>query len=160
MVKIEQIFFFIQIWHFKHQSKALVDFIRDMLFLKTLKVMQSDYMTKNKKTYIAYNAYTKKNMASLIEMQRSCDFKRFSTTKTFNLHSPEMSKFAQILLKVYANMLSVFSVWSFTEKMFILIFELNKIKLIWPKIATKKIILSNFISNNNKKLSVFLVFLL
>ena len=34
-----------------------------MLFLKTRKVMQSDYMTKNKKAYIAYNAYTKKMYA-------------------------------------------------------------------------------------------------
>jgi hypothetical protein len=38
---------------FVYQSKALVELIRDMLFLKTLKVMQSDYMTKNKKAYIA-----------------------------------------------------------------------------------------------------------
>jgi hypothetical protein len=43
---------------------------------------------------------------------------------------PKCAKFAQILLKVYANMLSVFLVWFFIEKMFILIFELNKIKLI------------------------------
>ena len=50
---------------------------------------------------------------------------------------PKWAKFAQILLKVYANMLSVFLVWFFIEKMFILIFELNKIKLIWPKIAIK-----------------------
>ena len=42
---------------------ALVELIRVMLFLKTLKVMQSDYMTKNKKAYIAYNAYTKKMYA-------------------------------------------------------------------------------------------------
>ena len=31
----------------------------------------------------------------------------------FNLHSPEMSKFAQILLTVHANMLSVFLAWFF-----------------------------------------------
>jgi hypothetical protein len=59
-IKIDQIFFFIKIWQFLYQSKALVEL---MLFLKTLKVMQSDYMTKNKKAYIAYNAYTKKMYA-------------------------------------------------------------------------------------------------
>ena len=56
-------FFFIKILEFLYQSKALVELIRDMLFLKIFKVMQSDYMTKNKKAYIAYNAYTKKKYA-------------------------------------------------------------------------------------------------
>ena len=42
-----------------------------------------------------------------------------------NLHSTEMSKFAQILLKLYTNTLSVFLVWFFTENLFIHIFELN-----------------------------------
>jgi len=69
----------------------------------------------------------------------------------FNLHSTDMSKFAQILLKVNKNMLSVFLVWSFIEKIFILIFEINTNKFNWPKIALK-IIRSDFTSNNNKNI--------
>ena len=42
-------------------------------------------------------------------------------------------------------------VWSFIEKIFILIFEINTNKFNWPKIALK-IIRSDFTSNNNKNI--------
>jgi hypothetical protein len=63
MVKMNQIFFFIQICKFLNQSKAFVELICVVLFLKKLKGIERDYMTKNKKAYIAYNAYTKKMYA-------------------------------------------------------------------------------------------------
>jgi hypothetical protein len=34
-----------------HQSKALIELIRDMLFLKIFKVIQIGYVTKNKIVY-------------------------------------------------------------------------------------------------------------
>jgi hypothetical protein len=69
MVRMDQIFFSSRYVNFYTNRKSL---IRVMLFSKTLKVMQSDYMTKNKKAYIAYNAYTKKNVRAPKKNVRIC----------------------------------------------------------------------------------------
>jgi hypothetical protein len=83
MVKMDQIFFhpFMTIF-LPIESPCQVD-TRYAVFT-LLKVLQSDYLTKNKKAYIAYNAYTKKHVRAPKKNVRICTQMRTISQHCFN----------------------------------------------------------------------------